>query len=160
MAKIPVSFVERSIILGIMIAMVVLCAVFLVIFEIETVRLNDYSQKHSVAIDVVRQGLPGLHLMTVPIFVALLFARKYIVSFILTLSYGALMVNSYFLRLDGTGYFGGEGFYDNRPFAEVINKSHGFEFAVAVFIPVLLIWHVSLFMRGRSVETNRQLRQQ
>jgi hypothetical protein len=100
------------------------------------------------AVHVFRTSLAGFHLMTPIIFLSLVFARKYIFSTILTSLYGIVFIASYFVRLNGEGALGGEGFYDGRKLLEIYNKSHFFDFAACVFVVTLLIWQISILNRN------------
>jgi len=86
--------------------------------------------------------------MTPIVFVSLIFARKFIVSTILTGVYGLVLTASYFGRLNGDGVYGGEGFYDGRRLLEFYIKSHEFDFFACLFIFTLLVWQISILIRG------------
>jgi len=91
--------------------------------------------------------LAGLHLMTPIVFVALIFARKFIVSTILTGVYGLVLSASYFVRLNGESLYGQEGFFDDRKLLEFYVKSHEFDFFACLFILIVLIWQISILIR-------------
>jgi hypothetical protein len=100
------------------------------------------------AVDAPRNNLAGFHLMTPIVFFSLFFARKFIISTILTSLYGLFLTASYWVRLDGKGAFGGEGFYNGRKLLEFYNKSHPFDRVACLFIFIVLIWQISILYRN------------
>ncbi len=86
--------------------------------------------------------------MTPIVFAALFFARKFIISTVLTSLYGLFLTASYFVRLNGEGFLGGEGIYDGRKLLEFYDKSHPFDLVACLFIFIVLIWQISILYRN------------
>jgi hypothetical protein len=102
--------------------------------------------------------LPGLfNLITFFVFLALLLtAKKYFVSTALTVIYGALLVISIYLRLDGTSSYGWNGFYSD-PWVEFINKTNIYDYVASMVIVVLLCWQSSIIWRIYRSKSNGQM---
>jgi|SRR5690606_29706376 len=100
------------------------------------------------AVHEPRNILAGFHLMTPIVFTSLFFARKFIISTILTSLYGLFLTVSYLVRLNGEGALGSEGFYEWRKLLEFYNKSHPFDLVAGVFIITVLIWQISILYRN------------
>jgi hypothetical protein len=145
----PASKMERYILL--LLVSVLLVGLLVAIgFEIaEQLRLRAYrSQFPNVSLGGTRQSLAGLNLLTIPLFLAVVFARRYIVSTALTLLYLGMLAFGMYLRLDGRGDLGGEGFYQNY-FTEFIAKSHWFEFLLPAVLAVIVMIHIKIHFRSR-----------
>lgn len=143
-----ISATERKLLLGF--ACIVL-PLYVVAFAGEIYQYASPPKPSPGEIDFSANGyshdLACFHLMTPVIFVSLIFARKFIVSTILTGVYGIVLTASYFVRLNGEGVYGGDGFYDGRELLEFYIKSHEFDFFACLFIFTLLLWQISIFIR-------------
>lgn len=143
-----ISTKERKLLLG-------FASIVLLLFVVEfAVEIYQYASTPkpvpggiNFAAHGYRNNLAGLHLMTPIVFVSLIFARKFIVSTILTGVYGLVLTTSYFVRLNGEGAYGGEGFYDGKKLLEFYIKSHEFDFVACLFIFIVLIWQISILIR-------------
>ena len=100
------------------------------------------------AVHEPRNILAGFHLMTPIVFASLFFARKFIISTVLTSLYGLFLAASYFVRLNGEGALGGERVYEGRKLLEFYSKSHPFDFVACLFIFIVLIWQISILYRN------------
>lgn len=127
----------------------ILCSllVFFIFDVLDDIKLSQLrAQYPNIAIDVFTVRLAGLNLLLPCIFIAILAAKKYVVSTALTLIYGALVATGFYVRLDGRGGFGSEGFYTDIR-TEIWNKTHPFEFVAVFFIVAVLIWQGSILWR-------------
>lgn len=108
--------------------------VFFTLDILDDIKLYQLRAKYpNIAIDVVTVRLAGLNLFVPFIFIAILAAKKYVVSTVLTLIYGILAATGLYLRIDGTGSFGGEEFYTDITM-EVWNKTHPFEYVAGLLL--------------------------
>lgn len=103
-----------------------------------------------------RDFVAGFNLITFFIFLALIRPKRFIVSTALTFIYGALLVVSIYLRLDGTGALGGVDFYTD-PWVEFINKTDVYDYVASFVIVVLLGWQSSIVWRIYRSKGNGQM---
>lgn len=105
-----------------------------------------------LSLDFPQRSVAALHFLAIPVFLAIVFARKYVISGLLTLLFSVLVVFGMYLELDGTGALGGEGFYTDV-WIEFWAKTDWIEWVASISLGCLLLWHIWFFARQfRRVE--------
>lgn len=138
---------ERRALLGVAFLTSVCFAIFLALDIVESAKISRIREAYpQFSFDYVVIWLPGFHSLIILLLVALVVARKYIVSTFLTFLYALLFTIGMYMRLDGRGYFSGEGFYTSLP-TEILAKTHPYEYLAAIFVLVILFWQVSILWR-------------
>jgi hypothetical protein len=95
-----------------------------------------------------RVPLAGLHALSVVLFLSVVFARRYIAAISIALIYSGLVTVGIASRLDGAGVYGGEGFYADRQWLELMVKTHEFDLVSSIFLPVISLWLASIVFRS------------
>lgn len=97
--------------------------------------------------DSIDQRFPGLHLLTLFIFLALFKTRKFIISSFLTTFYGVVFVCGLYGKYK-FGFLGGEDFAPKfDTFDRIYRMANGFEYLAAFFISILFFWQISILLR-------------
>ena len=121
-------------------------------------RMSDlHGRFPQLAVDYPRQSVGALHFLAIPVLLAVVFARKYLASGLLTLLFVALIIFGLYLKLDGTGALEGEGFYSDV-WVEFWAKTYWFEWLGYLSVFGLVLWHIRILTRQyRSVEIQNDL---
>ncbi len=91
--------------------------------------------------------IPGLHFLTILIFVALYKSKKFLISSLLTIFYVIVSIYGLALRFDG-GRLGGEEFSSKVDFLnKLYYEANSFDYFAALFISILLFWQISILLR-------------
>ena len=116
-----------------------------------------YPTTINFAVDDPTPRVPaGLHLITVPIFLSLIRPRTFVVAAIFTVLYAALLLLSFYIRVDGQSFFGGPIPGSPGFFEELYLKTYIWDYVGLAFLIVLLPWLVSILYRVRSRRSNRR----
>ena len=140
-----ISRTERVVIL--VLASALLASLVIAVgFEIEEyVRMSDFHARYPyLAVDYPRRSVTAVAFLAIPVFLAVVFARKYIVSGSLTVLFSVLIGIGLYFQLDGTGALGGEGFYMDV-WVEFWAKTHWVEWLAYLSLGGLLLWHLRIF---------------
>jgi hypothetical protein len=103
----------------------------------------------SFAVHDFSTPLAAFHVLSVVVFMSILWARAFRFGFVVCATYLIVLALSLWFRLDGKGAFGSEGFYDDKMiWQEIWNKTHTFDFVAAFFLVILLIWLAHIWVRN------------
>ncbi len=91
--------------------------------------------------------LPGLHFLTLFIFIALLKTKRFLLSSSLTVFYAIVFIYVLSARYNGSR-LGGEEFSPKVHFLDQIYRAaDSFDYLAALFISILLFWQISILLR-------------
>jgi hypothetical protein len=111
----------------------------------------------NLAVDYPRQSVAALHFLAIPVFFSVVWAKRHFVSGFLTVLFLVLLGIGLYLRLDGTGALGGEGFYTEF-WTEFWAKTNWIELLAYSSLVGMLLWHLKVITRQyRRVENPNQL---
>ena len=115
------------------------------VFIYDAIRIDNLS--NSPFSGSVVRTLPGLHFLTLFIFIALLKTKRFILSSFLTSFYAVVFIYglsiSYYGRLLGGEEFSPKvGFYQR-----LYRQANSFDYLAAFFISILLFWQISILLR-------------
>lgn len=108
------------------------------IFQMSHVSDSNFSQ------DYINYTFPGFHLITLFIFLSLLFTKRYIISFFLTIFYVFCNFYSFYLR-DSYYYF--SEFPKNPSISGIYSKLNFSDIIAFLFAVILLFWQISILLR-------------
>ena len=137
--------ISKFIVLGLLGMLVVVLTVNIYLNEIEVAKLNEAAMR-GFAIDSPVYYAPGYHILTLFIFLAVVFARSYIVALFLTLVYLIVHVWGTYLRMQGC-FLGGDICPPISIFTKLIARYTWADWFASFVIPITLVWLVySLFI--------------
>ena len=91
--------------------------------------------------------VPGLHLLTLFIFIALLKTKRFLLPSFLTVLYTFVFIYGLSVRYKA-GQLGGEEFSPKVAFLDqVFRAANSFDYLAAFFISILLFWQISILLR-------------
>lgn len=91
--------------------------------------------------------IPGLHLLTLFIFIALLKTKKFLLSSFLTVFYAIVFIYGLSARFNGRR-LGGEEFSPKVDFLKQLYlEADSFDYLVFLFVSILLFWQFSILLR-------------
>lgn len=90
--------------------------------------------------------IPGLHILTLFIFAALLKTKRFLLPVILTVFYATGFIYSLFVRANYSG-FDSPNFLQSSFFEQIYLVSNLFDFLAFFFILILLFWQISILLR-------------
>jgi hypothetical protein len=91
--------------------------------------------------------MPGLHFLTLFIFIALLKTKRFLLSSFLTIFYAVVFIYGLSVRYYGS-LLGGEEFSPKGSFFErLYREANSFDYLAALFISILLFWQISILLR-------------
>ena len=97
--------------------------------------------------DSIDNTFPGLHLLTLFIFLSLLTTKRFAIPSILTTFYAIVFVYNLYEKYK-FGFLGGEDFASKTDtFYRIYRMANGYEYFAAFFISVLLFWQISILLR-------------
>jgi hypothetical protein len=156
--RVTISRTERVVILLLASGLLVSLLINLGLTIEDHFRMSEFHARYpNWAVDYPRQSVAALHFLALPVFLAVVFARKYFVSGFLTLAFSMLLLFGLYLKLDGTGALGGEGFYKDV-WEEFLAKTYWFEWLANLSLVGLVVWHLKIFTEQfRRVENPHNL---
>ena len=93
------------------------------------------------------QMMPGFHILSLFVFVALFRSKRFIVSLFFTIFYSTILIYEIGLRYD-YGLLGGEVYLPKLDFIQKLYRgADPFDYIIALFLLILLLWHSSIFIR-------------
>ena len=91
--------------------------------------------------------MPGLHFLTLFIFISLLKTKRFLLSSFLTIFYAIVFIYGLSARFNGRR-LGGEEFSPKVDFLKQLYiEANSFDYLAALFISILLFWQISILLR-------------